>query len=157
MAGSARPRGATRLLGVRAGGWLLHLSGLVHERVQAPGSPGWTAPRYCLHDVRHAVATELGRQGVQPVIVSAVLGHSSSSFTIAVYQHAWQEGPAEAAAALEAALGPSPGLAIRWHAKGSDDPQPGDASQSSWSEEWAEPSIARTASDLSCSRHRVCL
>ncbi len=28
------------------GGWLLHLSGLVHERVQAPGSPGWTAPRY---------------------------------------------------------------------------------------------------------------
>src|SRR6266540_4195454 len=37
-----------------------------------------------LHDVRHAVATELGRQGVQPVIVSAVLGHSSPSFTIAV-------------------------------------------------------------------------
>jgi integrase len=58
-----------------------------------------------LHDVRHAVATELGRQGVQPVIVSAVLGHASPSFTIAVYQHAWQEGPSEAAAALEAALG----------------------------------------------------
>src|SRR6266508_4711898 len=106
MAGSARPSGATRLLGVRAGGWLLHLSGLVHERVQAPGSPGWTAPRYCLHDVRHAVATELGRRGVQPVIVSAVLGHASPSFTIAVYQHAWVEGPSEAAAALEAALGP---------------------------------------------------
>ena len=59
-----------------------------------------------LHDVRHAVATELGRRGVQPVIVSAVLGHASPSFTIAVYQHAWQEGPSEAAAALEAALGP---------------------------------------------------
>jgi len=59
-----------------------------------------------LHDVRHAVATELGRRGGQPVIVSAVLGHASPSFTIAVYQHAWQEGPSEAAAALEAALGP---------------------------------------------------
>src|ERR687887_452344 len=46
-----------------------------------------------LHDVRHAVATELGRCGLQPVIVSAVLGHASPSFTIAVYQHAWQEGP----------------------------------------------------------------
>ncbi len=44
-----------------------------------------------LHDVRHAVATELGRRGVQPVIVSAVLGHASPASTIAVYQHAWQE------------------------------------------------------------------
>jgi integrase len=58
-----------------------------------------------LHDVRHAVATELGRRGVQPVIVSAVLGHASPSFPIAVYQHAWQEGRSEAAAALEASLG----------------------------------------------------
>jgi len=51
-----------------------------------------------LHDVRHAVATELGRRGVQPVIVSAVLGHASPAFTIAVYQHAWQERLSEAAA-----------------------------------------------------------
>jgi integrase len=63
-------------------------------------------PATRLHDVRHAVATELGRRGVQPVIVSAVLGHASPSFTIAVYQHAWQEGSSEAARALEAALGP---------------------------------------------------
>jgi integrase len=67
-----------------------------------------------LHDVRHAVATELGRRGVHPVIVSAVLGHASPAFTIAVYQHAWQEGPSEAAAALEAALGPFP----RWQSVG---------------------------------------
>ncbi len=71
-----------------------------------------------LHDVRHAVATELGRQGVQPVIVSAVLGHASPSLTIAVYQHAWQEGPSEAAAALEAALGPFP----RWQSVGTRGP-----------------------------------
>jgi hypothetical protein len=44
------------------------------------------------------------------VIVSAVLGHASPSFTIAVYQHAWQEGPAEAAQALEAALRPRSGV-----------------------------------------------
>jgi integrase len=61
-------------------------------------------PATRLHDVRHAVATELGRRGVHPVIVSAVLGHASPAFTVAVYQHAWQEGPEEAAGALEAAL-----------------------------------------------------
>ena len=40
------------------------------------------------------------------MIVSAVLGHDNASpaFTVAV-QHAWQEGPYEAAAALEKALG----------------------------------------------------
>lgn len=65
-------------------------------------------PATRLHDVRHGVATELGRRGVHPVIVSAVLGHASPAFTIAVYQHAWQEGPSEAAAALEAALGRAP-------------------------------------------------
>jgi integrase len=64
-------------------------------------------PSTRLHDVRHAVATELGRRGVHPVIVSAVLGHASPAFTVAVYQHAWQEGPTEAAAALQEALGSS--------------------------------------------------
>jgi integrase len=68
-------------------------------------------PSTRLHDVRHAVATELGRRGVHPVIVSAVLGHASPAFTVAVYQHAWQEGLGEAAAALEAAFGDSgPGV-----------------------------------------------
>jgi len=71
-------------------------------------------PATRLHDVRHAVATELGRRGVHPVIVSAVLGHASPAFTIAVYQHAWEEGPSEAARALEAALRPFP----RWQSVG---------------------------------------
>jgi len=35
-----------------------------------------------------------------------VLGHASPAFTVAVYQHAWQEGPYEAAAALDEALAP---------------------------------------------------
>ena len=65
-------------------------------------------PATRLHDVRHAVATELGRRGVHAVIVSAVLGHANPVFTVAVYQHAWQDGPREAALVLEAALGPCP-------------------------------------------------
>ncbi len=93
-------------------------------------------PATRLHDVRHAVATELGRQGVQPVIVSAVLGHASPSFTIAVYQHAWQEGPAEAARALETALRPFRPLASRWHNGDPKDSRAEDPPQSPWSEEW---------------------
>ncbi len=111
-----------------------------------------------LHDVRHAVATELGRQGVQPVIVSAVLGHASPSLTIAVYQHAWQEGPAEAAQALEAALGPLG----RWQSVGTrgpgiiNGPNAGDehAGQEGWGGEDSnlraadyEPSTSKKRSD----------
>jgi hypothetical protein len=88
-----------------------------------------------LRDVRHAVATELGRRGVHPVIVSA-LGHASPAFTIAVYQHAWQEGLAEAVQALEAALNPSPALAIRWPRRRRSLPETGVSSRSRSSEEW---------------------
>ncbi|HYT79945.1 MAG TPA: hypothetical protein VEQ37_11955 [Actinomycetota bacterium] len=94
--------------------------------------------------MRHAVATELGRRGVHPVIVSAVLGHARPAFTIAVYQHAWQEGPAEAAAALEAAFRPLP----RWQSvgtRGGSRSQPPDAGDEMPGQEWwAEPDIAQT-------------
>jgi len=93
-------------------------------------------PSTRLHDVRHAVATELGRRGVHPVIVSAVLGHASPAFTVAVYQHAWQEGPAEAAAALEAALRPAQRLASRWHERQWSGPEIRYSSRSGRSEEW---------------------
>jgi hypothetical protein len=92
-------------------------------------------PATRLHDVRHAVATELGRRGVQPVIVSAVLGHASPAFTIAVYQHAWQEGPGEAAEALEAALGPL-ALTIRWQGEGSHRPAAAVSARTGRSDEW---------------------
>ena len=49
-----------------------------------------------LHDVRHAVATELGRRGVHAVIGSAARPRHPA-FTVAVYQHAWQDGPREGA------------------------------------------------------------
>jgi hypothetical protein len=94
-------------------------------------------PSTRLHDVRHAVATELGRRGVHPVIVLAVLGHASPAFTVAVYQHAWEEGPAEAAAALQAALSPSRrSLAIGWHGRQSSSLRTASAHRTSRSDEW---------------------
>jgi integrase len=88
----------------RGDGFFLYPDSFTHAFKRLAHQAGFH-PATRLHDVRHAVATELGRRGVHPVIVSAVLGHASPAFTVAVYQHAWQEGPTEAAAALQAALG----------------------------------------------------
>ncbi len=40
-----------------------------------------------LHDLRHAVATEMARRGVSPTVTSRVLGHASETFTMSVYEH----------------------------------------------------------------------
>lgn len=69
-------------------------------------------PATRLHDVRHAFATELGRKRVHPVIVAALLGHSTPAFTVAVYQHAWEEGSAEAADVIGVSLGSSSRLFV---------------------------------------------
>jgi integrase len=61
-------------------------------------------PKMRLHDVRHGVATALLGEGVHPAITSAVLGHSSPAFTMAVYQHVLDGMTAGAAVALEHAL-----------------------------------------------------
>ncbi|MGH2653339.1 MAG: tyrosine-type recombinase/integrase [Actinomycetota bacterium] len=87
----------------RGDGFFLYPDSFTHAFKRIARQAG-IHPSTRLHDIRHAVATELGRRGVHPVIVSAVLGHASPAFTVAVYQHAWPEGPAEAAAALEAVL-----------------------------------------------------
>jgi integrase len=89
----------------RRDGFFLHPDSFTHAFKRLARLAG-LHPSTRLHDVRHAVATELGRRGVHSVIVSAALGHASPAFTAAVYQHVWQDGPYEAAAALEAALGP---------------------------------------------------
>jgi len=60
-------------------------------------------PRTRLHDLRHAVATQLARKGAHPHTVSAILGHSSVAFTMDVYTEEWDEGQEQAAAALEEA------------------------------------------------------
>jgi hypothetical protein len=66
------------------------------------------------------------------VIVLAVLGHASPAFTLAVYQHAWQDGPREAALALEAALGPRlSGVGNPWQIRSWSRPETGASRQSS--------------------------
>jgi integrase len=60
--------------------------------------------RTTLHDLRHAVITQLGRGGVHPLIVSAIPGHTDPAFTMRVYQHAWEEGVDEGVAALSKAF-----------------------------------------------------
>jgi integrase len=57
-------------------------------------------PSTRLHDLRHAVITYLGRNGVHPKIVSAIAGHSDPAFTMRVYTKAWDEGVDEARKAL---------------------------------------------------------
>ena len=59
-------------------------------------------PKTTLHDLRHAALTEMGKAGVHPVIVSALAGHSDPAFTMRVYQHAWDEGAEQGAAAIDA-------------------------------------------------------
>ena len=61
-------------------------------------------PKTTLHDLRHAVLTQLGRGKVHPLIVSAIAGHSDPAFTMRVYQHAWEEGVDEGVAALDKAF-----------------------------------------------------
>lgn len=58
-----------------------------------------------LHDVRHSVATTLLREGVDPKIVSAMLGHSTVAFTQDQYQHVLKSMTSAAADALDQALG----------------------------------------------------
>ncbi len=90
----------------RGDGFLVHPDSFAHAFKRLAREAG-LHPATRLHDVRHAVATELGRRGVHAVIVSAVLGHASPAFTLAVYQHVWQEGSSEAAHAIEQAFQPS--------------------------------------------------
>jgi integrase len=63
-----------------------------HAIAEAAGMPGVR-----LHDLRHAVATEMARRGVSPTVTSRVLGHASEAFMMSVYQHP-DEAMLEAAA-----------------------------------------------------------
>jgi integrase len=56
------------------------------------------------HGLRHTFATEALEAGVDVVFVSKLLGHSSTSVTQAIYQHAREEPTADAARAIATAL-----------------------------------------------------
>lgn len=57
------------------------------------------------HDLRHAYATMLLARGVHPKIASEALGHSTVGITLDTYSHVLPTMQAEAAAAIQTALG----------------------------------------------------
>lgn len=56
------------------------------------------------HDLRHAYATALLREGIHPKIVSEALGHANVGFTLQVYSHVLPSMGDQAAAAIGRAL-----------------------------------------------------
>jgi integrase len=57
------------------------------------------------HDLRHTAATLLLLEGVQPIVVSEMLGHASVGFTPSTYGHAQAEMRKPARDAMERLLG----------------------------------------------------
>lgn len=57
------------------------------------------------HDLRHAAATLMLRDGLSVHEVSEVLGHSQTSTTLNVYSHVLPDGNDRAAAAMDRLLG----------------------------------------------------
>ena len=72
-----------------------------HERFLASAH----LPRIRPHDLRHTCATILLSQGVNPKVVSSMLGHSSVAITLDIYSHVLPHMLDDAAAALMVALG----------------------------------------------------
>jgi integrase len=64
-------------------------------------------PHMRFHDLRHTAATLLLRQGVNPKIVSEMLGHASVSITLDLYSHVLPDMQQIAAEAMDTALGES--------------------------------------------------
>jgi integrase len=57
------------------------------------------------HDLRHTAATLLLLEGVQPLVVSEMLGHASVAFTLAIYGHVLAEMRKPARDAMERLFG----------------------------------------------------
>jgi integrase len=62
-------------------------------------------PQVSFHALRHSHASALIAAGLDVVAVSRRLGHASPSLTLSVYGHLFKNRDAEAAAAIDAALG----------------------------------------------------
>ena len=56
------------------------------------------------HDLRHTAATLLLSRGVNPKIVSEMLGHATIAITLDIYSHVLPDMQQQAAAAMAAAL-----------------------------------------------------
>lgn len=64
-------------------------------------------PKQRFHDLRHACASLLLAQGVNPRVVMEVLGHSQITLTLDTYSHVMPSLQREAAARMDALLGPA--------------------------------------------------
>lgn len=56
------------------------------------------------HDARHSAASILLAQGIQPKVVSEILGHSGIRVTLDTYGHVYQQARDQAAEAMETAV-----------------------------------------------------
>ncbi len=68
-------------------GKAMHPSTLVHRHFE-PAIERGNLPRIRFHDLRHTAATLLLEAGINPKVVSEMLGHSSVSITLSLYSHA---------------------------------------------------------------------
>jgi integrase len=57
-----------------------------------------------LYDLRHTAASLLYAQGVPPLQIAEILGHTDPNFTVRTYTHTWQELRSDAAAKMGALL-----------------------------------------------------
>jgi len=56
------------------------------------------------HDLRHTAATLLLERGINPKVVSELLGHSHVAVTLGIYSHVMPHMQEQAATAMDAAL-----------------------------------------------------
>ena len=61
-------------------------------------------PSIRFHDLRHTAATLLLGRGVNPKIVSEMLGHTKVGITLDIYSHVLPDMQQQAAAEMEVAL-----------------------------------------------------
>jgi integrase len=64
-------------------------------------------PHMRFHDLRHTAATLLLGRGINPKIVSEMLGHANIHITLGLYSHVLPHMQQQAADAMDAALGES--------------------------------------------------
>lgn len=62
-------------------------------------------PRIRSHDLRHTAATVLLEHGINPKVVSEMLGRASIAITLNIYSHVLPDMQAQAAVEMDAALG----------------------------------------------------
>jgi len=98
-----------RLNGVR--GWRAAKAALWERR-------GKRAEGVSLHTLRHTFATDLLLNGVNPKVVSDLLGHSGIQVTLDVYGHVFPRNREEAISALSYGRGRAASDAEAWHTRG---------------------------------------